>query len=240
MTRLALAAPLLLAASAARANWTAKPAAPAAETRALCAGGEKDSVAPDEFGTARIWADKGATVVVCSAEKPKGGRWPDEYMVRYSSAPGAASVTLAREAEMMAYGMRVRGAGEALRIVFDWPGEKTSRRVRELRVDCARACAVTEECAIERLRSDVGLPELFQRIRARLDTAQSRADFVDGPDAGDQRDLDQLFLEAAAGNAEALDLLDKTGEGLDAGPAEIVGTYRLYVDDLRARKCRWK
>jgi hypothetical protein len=139
----------------------------------------------------------------------------------------------------MAYGLAARPVGGALVLAFDWPEGKRNRRVRELRFDAAGGGPV-ETCAFERLPSDLALPELFEKVRSHLGDAKSRADFVDGPGGGDARVLDQLFFEAAAGGAEALDLLKLTGEGLDGGPSETVAGYVQNVDELRAKKCRWR
>lgn len=234
----ALVAALLLAPALCRASWVRSNVEDKDVLRALCSDAGA-AVVEDEFSTALVLRSSGTEVDVCSAEKPRNGRFSDEYIVKYRSAPGAPSETLAREAEVMPFGVSVRPVGDELRLAFDWPGQKPNRRVREVGIDGAHGGRLTRSCAIERLRSDLAVAELFERVRAHLGDAQSRADFVDGPDAGNERVLDQLFFEAATGNAEALDLLVKAGEGLDAGPAEIVGTYRLYVDQLRARKCRW-
>ncbi|MEQ1877674.1 MAG: hypothetical protein ABL958_13600 [Bdellovibrionia bacterium] len=193
-----------------------------------------------DYRGAKVFSNKGATLTFCYYDEPKKGFTDHQYLVKYSAPKEKAFTELHSDAEMMAWGAEIKTKKDVLTFTLKWGEKQDSRRVREFTIDCKKKCTLTEKCEVEKLKSDVKAKDLFSFIKDKAKTDKSRSEFVLSEKSSDVRRMNQLFVEALTGNSEAEALLKKFEEGSDAAWGEVIGTFTMYVDDLKSKNCKWK
>ncbi|MFL5814038.1 MAG: hypothetical protein ACJ763_10715 [Bdellovibrionia bacterium] len=227
----------LIAANSATAAWKQSSLADKEKINQLCHGEGAYNVSTNEFETADIYKNKAATFIVCHQKSESPEYLTSEYILKYN--PGSKMKALHMDAEVMTWGTEIKQKEDTLTASLYFPSNKKLRRkIRDFQIDCTGKCQLKDTCVVEHLASDIDPEALIKKIEAQSQTVEQRVEFVFG-DHSDSKPLDQLFAEALTGNKKAVNLMNKLDEGLDAAPAEIMGSYLGFLEQLKSKNCHW-